>query len=511
MNVGQALVGLAQVLGGGRAARQRLDLAEVEQEPEPAFWRRRLVQRALQVAGGVVDRAAPERRHPRLVQQLRHLRVSAPRRVHQLARDLVQRGAGAAQHAGRAGVQELALPQRQALVDGVADERVHEPGRRFRAQDLGAGERGHRAGDLRLVEPRDTGDRRQVRSLPQHRDRAGDARRLAGQPGEPQQDGARDRARPDRPHHVGVGGIGLDRVGFERVQQLPDEQRVAAGGRVAGRAEGAVGFGTEPARDERADRLLRERAGAHVGGGGIVGDLGQQRGVGGRVAGAHGRGDEHRLALQAAHEVGEEAQARAVAPVQVVDLEQQRVLGGEVERQPVQAVQGGEGRVAACGRAVLGALEDHARGRGGSREHVGIADDALEELADDAERELALQLARAGVEDERAVGDRAAPELGHQARLADPRRALDQHGAALALDRLLEQRVQQRDLAVALDQRSRGLRLDDPRHGRSGLARHGGVIAQELLVQRDERRRRASCRAPRAAGCGCPRRRAAPR
>ena len=93
------------------------------------------------------------------------------------------------------------------MVDGVADERVHEAGRRLRAQDLGAGERGHRARDLRLVEAGDAGDGGQVRALAQHRDGAGDGRGLAGEPGEPQQDGARDGARADRAHDVGVGGV----------------------------------------------------------------------------------------------------------------------------------------------------------------------------------------------------------------------------------------------------------------------------------------------------------------
>ena len=166
---------------------------------------------------------------------------------------------------------------------------------------------------------------------------------------------------------MGVRGVRRDAVGLERVHQLADEQRVAAGRRVAGLAEGMVGLGAEALGDEVADRLLAQRAGADVGGGGIVGDLGEQRGVGRRVAGADAGGDQHRLAFEPAHEVGEEAQARAVAPVQVVDLEQQRALGGEVEREPVEAVQGGERRVAR-GRALLGAAEHDGGGRGGAGE-----------------------------------------------------------------------------------------------------------------------------------------------
>ena len=180
------------------------------------------------------------------MQQPRGVGVAAPRRVHELAGDLVQRRAGVAQDARGARVQQLALAERQAVVDGVADQRVHEPGRRLGAQDLGARERRHRARDLGLVEPGDARHRRQVGALAEHGDRAGDGGRLAGQPREPQQHGARDGARADRAHHVGVRGVGLDRFGLERVQELADEQRVAAGGAMAGLAEQPVGLGAEP-------------------------------------------------------------------------------------------------------------------------------------------------------------------------------------------------------------------------------------------------------------------------
>ena len=213
----------------------------------------------------------------------------------------------------------------------------------------------------------------------------------------------------------------------------------------------AVGLGAEPFRHELADGVLAQRAGPDVRGGRIVGDLGQQRGVGRRVAGADAGGDQHRLALEPADQVGEKPQRRAVAPLEVVDLEQQRALGGEVERQPVQAVERGERRVAGR-RSLVGRGEHDARGRGGAGQCVGIGDDGLEELADDAEREVALQLAGARVEHHRAAGVRVAPELRQQPRLADPGRALDQHRAALAHAGLGEQGVEQRHLAVALDQ-----------------------------------------------------------
>ena len=358
---------------------------------------------------------------------------------------------------------------------------MHEAGRRLGAQDLGPRQRRHRARHIRLVEPGHAGDRGQLRALAEHGDRARHGRRVARQAREPQQHRARHRTRADRAHDGGMGGVGLHGVGLERVQQLADEQRVAAGGAVARLPERAVGLAAQPARDEVADGVLAQRAGPDVCGGRVVGDLGQQRRVGRRVAAAHAGGDQHGLTFEPAHEVGEEAQRRAVAPLQVVDLEQQRALGREVERQPVQAVQSGERRVAACRHAVAGGGEHDLRGGRGAGQRRRVGDHALEQLADDAERELALELARARVEHERAVGARAAAELGEQARLADPGRALDQHRAALPHRRLGEQRVQQRDLAVALDER-RGRR--DRRHPR----RLRGLVAQQPLVEGDQRR-----------------------
>ena len=54
--------------------------------------------------------------------------------------DLLDPGAGLAQHFRRALVLELALGRRQLVVDRIADERVHEAQRRLGAQDLGADE-----------------------------------------------------------------------------------------------------------------------------------------------------------------------------------------------------------------------------------------------------------------------------------------------------------------------------------------------------------------------------------
>ena len=138
--------------------------------------------------------------------------------------------------------------------------------------------------------------------------------------------------------------------------------------------------------------------------------------------------------------------------MQVVDCEQQRALGGQVEREPVQAVQRGEGRVLLPRRARL-RLEHRPRGRGGAGERgVGPRRDVgLEKLAHDPERELALELGRARGEHAQLPAG-ALPQVGEQAGLADPGRPLDQRQPPAPVARGGDQVVQRGDLALAVQE-----------------------------------------------------------
>ena len=247
---------------------------------------------------------------------------------------------------------------------------MNEAERRLRAQDLGpdqlAGRRGRRA----LVAAGQRRDRPERRALPEHRRRARDGAGVGRQPREPQQHGARDRARADRAHHAGLPAPRLHALGLERAEQLAQQQRVAAGRLVAGGAERRVGAGAEALAHELIDRGEAQRPRAQRERRGVAGDLAEQRRVGRRLAGAQRGGDERGDAVEPAGEVGEEAQRRAVAPVQVVDREQQRPLGGEVEREPEEPVQRGERRAAlasasgaAAKTAAAGAAAPLERGR----------------------------------------------------------------------------------------------------------------------------------------------------
>ena len=103
-------------------------------------------------------------------------------------------------------------------------------------------------------------------------------------------------------------------------------------------------------------------------------------------------------------------------------------------------------------------VEERLGERGRAREQLGAharrrgREQRLEQLPDDAEGELALELAAARGEHAHVVAERCA-RLGQQARLADAGAALDHDQRAVAGARPLGEREDRRELAVALEER----------------------------------------------------------
>ena len=290
------------------------------------------------------------------------------------------------------------------MVDGVARRadarsRAATRGR----EDLGARQRRRSRGAARASSsPASAADgaagRRSRRA---RRRRARRRTRLGGQAREPQQHGAR---------HGRAGPISRTTPALARVGRTPSASSAfsscaaAAGCRPSPRGRRRrtrVGARRRAARARARATALgaeRRRAARHASSG-SCGDLGQQRRVGARLgrcaawrATSTGRPSSRR------DEVGEEAQRRAVAPVQVVDREHQRPLGGEVDGQPVQAVERGERASPPAVAVRPGCAEDGARAarrrrRAAGSRVAGSDERRLEQLAHDAERELALELA----------------------------------------------------------------------------------------------------------------------
>jgi hypothetical protein len=120
-------------------------------------------------------------------------------------------------------------------------------------------------------------------------------------------------------------------------------------------------------------------------------------------------------------------------------------------------VESGEGGVGAeAVGAELGRLEDRAGGSGGPVEPalacLGIRERRLEELAHDAEGELALELAAARGEHAHVLHLGGRAQLGEQPALPDPGRTLDQREPAVAVRGVIERSAKRFKLAVALEE-----------------------------------------------------------
>jgi hypothetical protein len=85
--------------------------------------------------------------------------------------------------------------------------------------------------------------------------------RIAGEPPEANQDGARDRSRTEVGHRGDMAGVRRHALHVHRADQLPEQKRVTAGRRMTRRRERLVGALAQPLADEPGRRLVAERSG----------------------------------------------------------------------------------------------------------------------------------------------------------------------------------------------------------------------------------------------------------
>ncbi len=228
---------------------------------------------------------------------------------------------------------------------------------------------------------------------------------------------------------------------------------------VAGGGERVVGArrarGDEPAR-----RRLAQRAQAHDLGRRLGHDLREQRPRDVVAARAPGDDDRDRQVWEPRGEVHDEAERQLVGPVRVVDHERERRALGEVRGEPVEAVQERVRRaLVRAGRAGLRLEPEQLGGQGGAALQqppalggVRGAHARLEELARDAEGELALELPA-------ARGEHLEPALlgagaggREQRRLPEPGRRLDEHQPSVPGGGGAQRRFDDLDLGIPLEQ-----------------------------------------------------------
>ena len=351
--------------------------------------------------------------------------------------------------ARRAPVRACTLDRRHPLGDGRPHERVTEArepvgeavGRRERrglARGLGSSPRGRR--------------RRRGRSRRRAPRRPPPAGRRGTERGDAPRHAPADAVRPDA-----LGPSGSPRPGAARSRELGQhllhEQRVAAGRAVARAYERRRPAPAEPfappaprspssleRRRHRAAGPDRERA---------------RRALHAPRPAAGARPPAPPAARRGAAPGRRGSAGSARRPLEVVDREQQRPLRrrGWRRASTARAARRSAPRPPRAGRHRPGQPDGRRRERGRAVQQSGVARDrALEERAHDAEAEVALELAARGAEDadarrlgelRRVSSSRVLPIPPH------PRRPRARRGRP----RRVDERVQQRRLALALEQR----------------------------------------------------------
>ena len=436
----------------GRVELHRGDVvaAELGQDLPPLLLRGRFRERPAEALGGRGRSTAarggaggrPERRDP----------APVPGRggQQQVRGDPLGRRARRCERLGRRRVARRALARREILVERGAHDGVDEPQAFVLDEDVGPDEVVRGGGGDVFPEPGDAGGERELGVVAEHGDRPRQLVRVRAERGEPVQDEPAHGRGPDVLDLARGGGRRRDPGRVDGVQQLAQEQRVAARRRVTRAAELLRRVGAQALPCQRDRRGLAERPRVQRDGGGARGHLHPDRaGFVDRWTSREQHGD--RQPLDALREEGQEAQRVLVHPVAVVDRHEQRRPVGEVDDQPVQAVERLEARVVAA--LALLAREQARRGAGGARERIGgSVQGRLEQLAHHAERERLLELGAGRLERRQAgmLGRRACRT--RQLGLADPGRSLDERERPRAGARLRERVATRRKLALPLEQ-----------------------------------------------------------
>ena len=260
-----------------------------------------------------------------------------------------------------------------------------------------------------------------------------------------------------RAHEAGHVLFGRGQVfGNDRVHQLAQQQRIAAGLRVAGDAEDVVGSGQRLPQQLR-DSRRAQRSELNHGRQRVGDDLSHHARVRPRLPGPQTDHHPHVQPVDPGQQIGQPAQREQVAPVQVVDREQQRPAVGHVRRQPVQAVQRRQRRVGArLGRELCGIEQRRRQTRRAGKQLGSLlrrqrGQERLEQLPHHAVGERPLQLGAAPAKNLRPGRLTQGLRLRDQRGLADARRPLDRQQPPAGLGRG-EQPVDRRQLDVTLKQ-----------------------------------------------------------
>ena len=156
--------------------------------------------------------------------------------------------------------------------------------------------------------------------------------------------------------------------------------------------------------------------------------------------------------VEARRQVGEPARRRLVRPLRVVDGQQEGNRVGEVHRQPVESVQDGEAGVLLRAARIVASEQRDDRPRRTREERVPfvrgrVGAATFEELARDAEGEVAFEIGSAGAQHHASLPPRECAGGVEQRGLADAGAGFDRQDSAAA-----HEDVDLRQLGLAFDE-----------------------------------------------------------
>jgi hypothetical protein len=403
LGAGCGVDGLLQVLRPVRQTGTRLGHAQIEQQARPCTCGRRLGESAAQqdrlglgstLLAGCAGRFDQPLDHPLISGRLAHEQVLS----HPLARDRMFR-----QQPRSSTVTSCALCSRKPGVDAASDDRMDEHQGQPRLEDPRCGQQLGCFGGLRVIQIRKSRRLEKV-ALLYDRQRPREPARLLGQTAELQLDRSSDRTRADLLDVAGSVRSGSDSALLQCVHEHTHQERASTRLAEAGVDEERIRNLHQGLLDELPHRRPGQRGKPDHARFRVAGHRREQLCPEACLVGPR-REDERRVEfLQAREQEREVTEGGAISPLRIVDDQAEGTCCRKVGAEPVEAVQDGERGIKARRRELLdgrggaGQTEDRGSSPRGPLQQLAalrlgcLGQLGLEQLADDAERELPLEL-----------------------------------------------------------------------------------------------------------------------
>lgn len=334
------VLGRCRQVRRGLGVLNRLQLRDAELDPHVRgdLVVRRLRDRASQQRRRARRRPAPERRHRRRAQFRDRLEVAGGERPDEVRGHLLRTRARGPQQMGGTKVPERGGVRATIATHRRRDHGMDERQRRVVVEDARRGELGARRQRCLGRQVGEVRHEAQRCTVTERRHRAGNGARVLGEPRDATEDDPAQRLERERVWTQSRRHR-RDPVLAQRVEDLGDEQRVAACRGVQRPDPVSVELPAATGRRHRAHALDREPCRRDVAHAGIGGNLRQLAARGGALGGPYREREHDRQLLDALGEERERQQRPRIRPLRVVDHDAERKHRAERREDPVHGVE----------------------------------------------------------------------------------------------------------------------------------------------------------------------------